>query len=113
MKLYTAFQASFISETGLLAGKSAVLNLLNLMKGKNNPGSIPRHLSETSIGPALAFAENSRAVPSFPHVVQGQPAAVVSYALATLAKCITRQKRHRLTTAKVGGVSVGGANVFH
>jgi hypothetical protein len=44
---------------------------------------------------------------------QRSPAAVVSYALATLAKSITRQKRHRLTTAKVGGVSVGGANVFH
>jgi hypothetical protein len=44
---------------------------------------------------------------------QRSHAAVLSYALATLAKSITRKKRHRLTTARSGDVSVGGANVLH
>ena len=40
-------------------------------------------------------------------------AAVVSYALATPAESITRQKHHGLTTAKLRVSSVGGGNVFH
>jgi hypothetical protein len=40
-------------------------------------------------------------------------AAVLGYAVAERAESITRQKRHRLTTAKSRASSGGGANVLY
>jgi hypothetical protein len=40
-------------------------------------------------------------------------AAVLGYAVAERAESITRQKRHRLTTAKSRALSGGGANVLY
>jgi hypothetical protein len=39
-------------------------------------------------------------------------AAVLGYAEAEPMECITRQKRHGLTTMKLGVSSAGGGNVF-
>jgi hypothetical protein len=41
------------------------------------------------------------------------PAAALGYAVAERAESITRQKRHRLTTAKSRALSGGGANVLY
>jgi hypothetical protein len=48
-----------------------------------------------------------------PTTNQRSDVAVISYVLATPAECITRQKRHGSTTAKLGVSSVGGTNVFY
>jgi hypothetical protein len=114
MNLHTALQASFISEMGVSAAKSAVLNLMNLVKDKSNSRSISRcRPSQTNIGPALVFAENYRAEPSFLHMVQGRPAAVLGYDVAEPIESFTRLKRHRLTAAKPRVLTTGGADVLH
>ena len=55
--------------------------------------------------------------PQWPHACRyltGRSlAAVLSYVLATPAESITRQKRHGLTTTKLGVQSEGGTNVFY
>jgi hypothetical protein len=55
--------------------------------------------------------------PHSPHTLPAagprSPIAILGYAVAKPAESITRQKRHRLTTAKPGVVSVGGANVLY
>ena len=53
--------------------------------------------------------------PHWPHPVptalQKSPAAVLGYAEAEPMECITRQKRHGLTTMKLVVPSAGGGNV--
>ena len=65
-------------------------------------------------GPLITCRPHQPRWPQFPPTAnQRSRTAVVSYALATLAKSIACQKRHGLTTAKLRVPSVGGGHVFH
>jgi hypothetical protein len=111
MNLRAVFQASFISQMRVLSAQSAVLNLMNPMKGTNNSesnSSLPSLADEQT-----GIAEDSRTVPSFLHLIQGQPLAVLGYAVMARVERITRQKRHELITAKPGALSQGDADVIH
>jgi hypothetical protein len=111
MNLRAVFQASFISLMRVLGAQSAVLNLMNLVKGRNDSES---NFSLPSLADKQAgIAENSRTVPSFLHLVQGQPAAALRYAASEPAQCITGKKRHRLTATEPRLASMGYANVVH
>ena len=85
---------------------------MNLMKGSNTSEGNPYlpSLADDQAG----VADNSRTVPSFLHLVQGQPPAVLGYAVMAWVERIIRQKRHGLTTAMPGVLSQGdAADVIH
>ncbi len=64
-------------------------------------------------GPLITCRPHSLHWPrSLPTAFVGCPAAVVGYAVVVLAERITRQKRHRSTTAEPDALSPGGTNVL-